>query len=335
MPGGSTTLPSAARPATAPPLNPTSARREVSPPCPVRYEIRVIEEAVVGAVRGLPVGDQRRFHRQREAAYEVADRDEREALFAHVHRSWFAGLGLHRPLDQALTEAGALRTRAGACRVVWAVSRKDELADLFDQNGRPQDSSTVILVRLRPESLLEPETLLNFLRHEFQHLADMLDPTFGYRKQLPVSDAGPSYDNILRNRYRVVWDATIDGRLSRRGFAGSEVRQVRSREFGATFQMLGDEAGEAFATWFDDDHPTHERLVAFVLDPTSAGTPSGDRFVGRCPICRFPTAVLDPHPERLTEGAQRELIDDHPWWSLERGLCAQCADLYLARHSDD
>jgi hypothetical protein len=314
-------------------VSPTSARREASPPCPVRYDIRLVEEAVARAVRGRSMDDQQLFHRQREAAYKVADRDEREAVFAQVHRSWFAGLGLHRPLDQALTEAGALRTRAGACRVARAVSRKDELADLFDQNERPQDSSTVILVRLRPESLLEPETLLRFLRHEFQHLADMLDPTFGYRQQLPGSDAGPSYDNILRNRYRVVWDTTIDGRLSRRGFAGPEVRLVRSREFRATFRMLEDEVEDVFATWFDDDHPTHKRLVAFILDPTSAGSHARDHFSGRCPICRFPTAALDPHPERLTEGARRELSADHPGWRLERGLCSQCADLYLARHS--
>ena len=333
MLGNSTAVTSADRPVPARPLTPVPVRREVSTPCPVRYEIRLVEETVVRAASGLPLSDQRLFHRQREAAYTVADRDEQEALFAQVHRSWFAGLGLHRPLDQALAESGALRLRAAACRVAWAGSRKAEGADLFDQNDR--DRPPVILVRLRPESLLEPESLLRFLWHEFQHLADMLDPVFGYRKRLPVSDAGPSYDNILRNRYRVVWDTTIDGRLSRRGVAGSEVRQVRSREFRATFRMLGDRGDAVFDGWFDDDHPTHDRLVAFVLDPTSAGGHTEGRFAGRCPICRFPTAVLDPHPERLTEGARRELTADHPRWSLERGLCSQCVDLYLARHRDD
>jgi hypothetical protein len=330
-----TTDTSSERPATALPLDPAPARRAASPPCPIRYEIRLVEESVIRAVRGLPAGDQRLFHRQREAVYDVADRDERDALFAQVHRSWFSSLGLHRPLDQALTEAGELRQQVGACRVAWAGSRGDELADLFDQNERPaHDRSKVILVRLRAEALLDPKTLLCFLRHEFQHLVDMLDPAFGYQKRLPVSDAGPSYDNILRNRYRVVWDTTIDGRLSRRGFEQSEVRQVRSREFGSTFPMLGVQVDDEFARWFDDDHPTHERLVAFALDPTSAGGHLGDGFAGRCPICLFPTAVLDRHPERLTEGARRELKADHPGWSLTCGLCSQCADLYLARHGD-
>ena len=43
------------------------------PPYPVRYEIRLVEEAVVRAVRRLPDVDQERFQRQREAAYNAAD----------------------------------------------------------------------------------------------------------------------------------------------------------------------------------------------------------------------------------------------------------------------
>ncbi len=330
------------------------ATRGTSPLPRIRYDVRLVEEVVMRAVRALPA-DERRFHRQREAAYDITDPEDREARFEQVHRQWFVRLDLGQPLVQALADSGELVTRAGECRVASAGSRKDEVADLFDLNSagaaadriqdgddgedgedgderRPHDEPKLIFVRLCPESFLDPQALLSFLRREFLHLVDILDPRFAYQKRLPSVDAGPSYDHVLRNRYRVVWDTTIDGRLLRGGFANPEVRSVRFREFRATFPMLGGEIGQAFSRWFDGEHPTHERLVAFIRDPASFGDAPEGRFAGRCPICRFPTAVLDPHPERLSEEARKELHDDYPSWRLELGVCAQCADLYQARH---
>jgi hypothetical protein len=135
----------------------------------------------------------------------------------------------------------------------------------------------------------------------------------------------------LRHRYRVLWDTTIDGRLLNRGVVGPEVQELRHKEFAAAFQMLGDETDRSFSRWFFDATPAHEDLVAFICDPRGCGNDGSTRFTGRCPICRFPTATLDPHPERLTEAARTELRADHPAWILDQGLCAQCADLYNAR----
>ncbi len=99
--------------------------------------------------------------------------------------------------------------------------------------------------------------------------------------------------------------------------------------------MLGSGLTGTFSRWFGQVHPTHERIVAFIRDPKigRAGGAREDELAGRCPICRFPTAVLDPHPERLSLEARRELQADHPSWRLEQSLCAQCADLYQARHA--
>jgi hypothetical protein len=67
------------------------------------------------------------------------------------------------------------------------------------------------------------------LRHELMHVADMLDPAFGYERSLPTSDDGPSADNIVRDRYRVLWDVTIDGRLARAGLAHPDARAAPGR----------------------------------------------------------------------------------------------------------
>jgi len=59
-----------------------------------------------------------------------------------------------------------------------------------------------------------------------------------------LADDGPSRDNVQRDRYRVLWDVTIDGRLARslRADQPGASRDARWREFAATFSMLGDAA---------------------------------------------------------------------------------------------
>ena len=190
----------------------------------------------------------------------------------------------------------------------------------------------IVFIRLRPESFLDPEALLTFLRHELLHVADMVDPRFGYMKDLLASDTGPSYDAILRTRYRVVWDATIDGRLARKGWAKPGCREVRLKEFSRTFSMLNAAVTEAFSRWFDGEAHTHAAIMAFAQDPRGLGSQVG-RLAGRCPICRFPTVRLDPDPARLSAAGRRELHADHPRWRLDEGLCSQCLDLYEASAS--
>ena len=192
------------------------------------------------------------------------------------------------------------------------------------------------------------------LRHELTHVGDMLDPAFGYERALPPSDVGPSGDNILRDRYRVLWDVTIDGRLARAShdrcsvrlpFGGPQGRQpdraghadatrtARWQEFTATFPMLGDRSGAAFDDWFDRIRPTHAALAAFAQAPNGAGS-TNPADSGRCPLCRFPVASLDRQPGRLSADAVAAIRRDYPIWSIEQGLCSQCLDLYEARQAE-
>ena len=89
----------------------------------------------------------------------------------------------------------------------------------------------------------------------------------GYAKELPVRSEDPAYANLLRERYRVVWDTTVDGRLSRSGRVGARVRAARGAEFARTFPMIGDGTDAAFATWFDQPRPSHAAIVAFIESP--------------------------------------------------------------------
>lgn len=289
------------------------------------WDARLVEEAVLRAIETRPADERRAFHRERDPIYDHRDADERERHFQTVHARWFERLRLDAPVLDALAEQAAVADAVIACHIAPAPSRRAEAADLFhDATGR------LLVVRLMPASLLEPHAVVRLLRHELMHVTDMLDPAFGYERELPISAIGPSYDNLLRDRYRVLWDTTIEGRLSRLGRAPSDVRSVRFAEFARTFAMLGDRVAEEFARWFDEARPTHRAFVAFIQAPGGLDA-AGSLASGRCPICRFPTARLEGEADRLPREVRRALQAEFPAWRPAQGLCRQCADLYEAR----
>jgi hypothetical protein len=296
------------------------------------YAPDLVEEAVLLAERVMAPGDRRTFRRERNRAYEVPEADRREAEFRLVHWRWFQRLALDRLVPDAVAERADLSSRLPEGRVLRAQTLRDEGADLVDR-VMPADGGALplMVVRLRPSMLLEPDVARAFLRHELMHVGDMLDPAFGYERSLAPSDDGPSADNIVRDRYRVLWDVTIDGRLSRAGLGAPGDRDARWREFAPTFSMLGDGCRRRFDDWFDSPGPTHAALAVFARSPGGMDSSAPD---GRCPLCRFPVGSLDPRPERLSAGGAAIIHRDHPQWRVEQGLCSQCLDLYEARHDE-
>jgi hypothetical protein len=306
------------------PFGQASAReRSASGAFAVTYDAALVEEAVLLAEPTAGAAQRARFRWERDRLYEVRDVADREARFEELHGRWFVALGLDRSLHEALAEKPLLLRRTRACRVARTV--RDELADLApadpDGAGPP-----AILVRLRPESFLDPARLLTLLRHELEHVSDMVDPGFGYERELPGAGAGPAHDALVRERYRAAWDASIDGRLFRRGALGPSERETRRRDFARAFPVLGDALEAQFRRWFDDAAPTHRAILAFALSPPGlGGTP------GRCPVCALPAQDLDPHPERLPAAVLGEVVRSRPGWRPEDGLCGRCAELFEAR----
>jgi hypothetical protein len=286
----------------------------------------LMEEANLLAERGASRETARAFRRERDRIYEVGDAEARDAQFDGFNLRWFARFGLQTKLEASVNEHAGFTGRLCAGRIVRAITRGEEGADLVDPASRAHGGAGPLLVlRLRPQSLLDHESLRALLRHELMHVADMLDPAFGYERALPPSDGGPSADNLLRDRYRVVWDATIDGRLARAGCAHAAALDTRWRDFSAAFAMLGDRCRRAFETWWVEDRPTHAAIVAFATARSRADA-------GRCPLCRFPVASLDDRVSTIAPPIAAAIRDENPAWCIAQGLCAQCLDLYEARY---
>ncbi len=294
----------------------------------------LVEEAVLLAERTI-MPDASTFRRERNRIYQMADEGERENSFHALHFRYFADLGLYAAVKQALDEHVDVTSRVDMCHVARALTRQDESADLVDELHCREGAvgAPVLLVQLLPTTVVKPAHVVQMLlHHELMHVADILNPAFGYERHLPRSGDGPSGDTMLQDRYRVLWDTTIDGRLVRRGQASAGAREARWRAFAATFGMLGDRCPGAFERWFNEARPTHAEILAFAK-PASGAVDQPDP--GRCPLCRFPTASLDSRITSLSDGVIETIRSDRPEWRREHGICPQCLDLYEARHRED
>lgn len=292
----------------------------------IEYEPRFLDEVVRRAIGARP--EARLYHRERERAYDEPDPEERGRAFEALDRSWYARLELEQVLRAALDEQPLVRQGVGRIAVGRPLRRQDTGAELLvrpPEAGAPTSSGRLLRLLIAPETFLADEHVLTFLRRELLHVADMLDPAFGYEPTLPATTAGPTHQRLLRDRYRVVWDVVVDGRLVRAGHLPAETRTQRTGEFAAAFPGLDDaDAAATFDRFFDDPAPTHAAIVEFVTRPAARGNP----MAGTCALCGFPSADPDPDPDGLLDAAGGELARDFPDWRPADGCCRQCGDLY-------
>jgi hypothetical protein len=300
-------------------------------PITLHYDPRLLEEAVFLAQRAGHNAPGLRHERDR--IYETLDDDERGRRFGELYRSWFTRLELGKTLEQALEEQPAIASMAASCFVFFAAHAKEEGAELFVDPQATAERRRTVRILVRPASLLNSETLLTLLRHELFHIRDMLDPAFAYEPDLPASESGPTYDALLRDRYRVLWDTAINGRMVMQGWLPHSARGQQLVEFTRGFPMLGDETERIFEMFFAKERHSHPEFVAFAQNPRAALDygPGAIQPGSRCALCGFPTYNFEPCPERLDKATIGEIVNDFPRWRPSDGLCEQCAELYRAR----
>lgn len=288
-------------------------------PLEPEFDPRLVEAAVLAAVARR--GGEGDFHAERDGLYEIAEPEPREAAFAALHARWFERLALDRPFRETLAERPAIAARCGRWLVARARGTRDEAADLLMAPSAPP----TLLVRVTAETVATAERLSLVLRRELLHVADMLDPRFGYAPSLPESMAGGARESVVRGNYRVLWAAYVDGRLARLGAVPLAVRAERLAEFVSAFPHLGEGAEAAFERFFGARELTHAELLAF-----AAGGPDGAPLP-RCRLCYLPTRDFTPAPEALPAEVLAAIARDFPSWRPADGLCGRCAELYASR----
>ncbi len=294
----------------------------------LRYDENFVEGAVFRRTSRQPDGppplQARRFHAAREKLYAILDPDARNAAFFDLHLVWFREWGLEQVLLSPVDEFPRLREVLDVLAFRRARTQRDEGAELFvnaegERNG---------LVALRVERLEQTDELTHFLRHEFAHLDDMLDPAFGYSPEPLLPDANPGQQRLARERYRLLWAVSIDGRLAASARAPADSRERHWAAFDRAFSFWPvARRDEVFDSLWRGRQPRHAELLALAANPRGLAPAPGPAPGAPCPLCGFTTfAWADTSaPTAATVAAIRT---EFPAWTVTQGACRRCAEIY-------
>ncbi len=169
------------------------------------------------------------------------------------------------------------------------------------------DEGRKVIIRLYPEIFIEGiNEIRRVIRHELMHVSDMMDKRFNYNVNEEFSPS-PMEERIMRDRYRLFWDISVDGRLVNKGLETTATRDERKREFDSFFSKIPEDSREVIFTkmWEAEEPMTHNMMVELSKDTNkvlalAAGSRSVDELVEEtkelgplpgttCPLCVFPS----------------------------------------------
>jgi hypothetical protein len=303
----------------------------------IEYDHDLVEQTTFLAAR-RDKRLERDLHLDIDSLYEISDEELRRRKFEAVFRGFFTKFGLNRVIADLIAEAPLVGERVGRYVAREALREKDESAELFvrDTDAGATPSERTLVIQVCPQSLIDPERFAPRLRRELLHVADMLDERFGYVRE---GIAGlPARQNLVRDRYRVLWDIYIEGRLDREGRSDAAMARSLRGAFNQAFSGRAPHAYDrAFSQVFDTPVLTHRRLLDWAHDPgglfdkeAKSLPPMRQSSGERCPLCGFPTHDWFEFSEDGNGSVASRIERDHANWSAESGACRQCAEIYAA-----
>ena len=321
-----------------------------------------------GRRKSVPPPQILRFHREREKLYLILDPDERNAAFFRLNLEWFREWGLEKLLTDLLAEFPLLSNALNVLAFRKARGKSDEGAELYvnreatahrhsalpalghplpssdegrgqgegcesQRNGgsfEPDQITRHGVIALRPERFERDAELSSFLRHELTHLHDMVNPAFAYSRDLTLPGQSTSQQRLIRERYRLLWDITIDGRLLNSNRATIAAREERTREFDRAFSFLSETRRmETFDELWMSSSPSHRKLVQLAADPRDLHSAHEPQPGAVCPLCGFPTFRWSDK-DALDPNIVQSITVEFPMWTAEQGVCQRCVDVYKA-----
>jgi hypothetical protein len=299
----------------------------------LRYDEDLLEAAVFrcahGRRPGVPSLQVSRFHCERERLYGLLDPDERQAAFFQLHWRWFREWGLERGLTDVLRDFPLLFESLGTLAIRQARGKHDEGAELY-VNDTGQRTG---VVALRPERLDGDAAAVRFLRHELTHLHDMVNPAFGYSPELRLPGWNTPRQRLVQERYRLLWDITIDGRLRAAGHLPPTARDLHWAAFARAHSFWSEsQQAHTFARLWQNPSPRHDELLALATDPRGLRDTHHPMPGAACPLCGFPTFDWQDAAQLSSEVAAAIQVE-FPQWQSPQGLCSRCHEIYRMGHS--
>ncbi len=279
------------------------------------------------------------YHKSADPIYEKFPLEKREAEFEKLNRRFFRKMSFGDLILKSLAEFPVFKDTLEQVLVKQALTRGEEGADLS------KDLKSLGL-KILTRRLLAPADLQKLLSHELTHVSDMLDSDFGYVYMEKLNVQFPAEENLIRDRYKVLWDIYIDSRLAREKKPAILDKEGRYREFEVLYGRIPTPQRSAI---FDDlwqmEKQTHHQLLELARDTGKllnlvAGRPGIEEVPSRenillpgspCPLCRFPTCNWANELDRLEENIIGQIKQDFPGWRIEDGACERCIEVYEVR----
>lgn len=293
-----------------------------------------LQEAVIlqemrDRARGGDASVRERYRREADAVYRRFDDPRlRRAAFVALHARFFEELGCDRPIVEALER---LARPFEVVMVARAWHAGEEGADISPDHA-------TLGIRIMAERFGSLD-LSRWLDHELGHVADMLDPAFGYGHSVTPLP-GRALGRLGGERFGLLWDCVVDGRTARAGRAPLAERDERCEAFRRLFpECPRDFAPLVVGRLWDGARPTYDALVKYARHWQAlaawAGVPALTAARGQehsapvlgapCPLCGFPTytwAVAIP------EVVAARISIDFPGWTAALGACERCVEGY-------
>ena len=306
----------------------------------IMYDQQLVDDIVYkGLARQERAGDlelYKQYHERRDAIY-LLEQEKRAKEFKELDNEFFSKLGYDVYVREIFDEYPDIEEVIEEIHVRRATTRQNEGSNVVDEGRK-------VIIRLYPELFIEGTEMRRVLRHELMHVSDMMDKNFDYKVNEEFSPS-PMEERIMRDRYRLFWDISVDGRLVNKGLETTATREERKKEFDSFYSKIPEETRDLIFSkmWDAEVHLTHDKMVELSKDINkvlmfAAGSRSDEELIEEkkklgplpgttCTLCGFPSFDW---VEEVTkdEDIVKILKEDFPDWEPQDGVCSRCAEYY-------
>ncbi len=307
----------------------------------IEYDQQLVDDIVNKGLAGQEAsGDftlYKEYHEKRDAIYEMEE-EKRHKRFRVLDEEFFNRLGYDVFLKEVFDEYPDIEEKIKEVHVRRATTRQNEGSNVVDEG-------TKVIIRLYPELFVEGSNeIRRVIRHELMHVSDMMNNKFEYNVHEEFG-LSPMEERIIRDRYRLFWDISVDGRLTNKGLETTASREERKKEFDSFFSKIPEESRDLIfdEMWNTKEPMTHTRMVELSKDTNkvlvlAAGSRSVEELVEdtkelgplpgtTCPLCGFPS--YDWIEEVANDEDTAKVINEEfPDWKPQDGVCSRCAEYY-------
>ena len=308
------------------------------------YDQQLVDDIVYkGLAKQEASGDlalYKEYHEKRDAIYEMEE-ESRPRKFRELDSDFFNRLGCDVYIKEIFDEYPDIKEKIESVHVRRATTRQNEGSNVVDEGRK-------VIIRLYPEIFIEGiNEIRRVIRHELMHVSDMMNSKFEYDVNEEFSPS-PMEERIMRDRYRLFWDISVDGRLVNKGLETTATREERKREFDSFFSKIPEGSRDLVFTkmWEAEEPMAHDRMVELSKDTNkvlalAAGDRSSEELIEdtkelgplpgtTCTLCGFPSFDWVEEAAKDEETA-KVINEDFPDWKPQDGVCSRCAEYYKVK----